>query len=182
LPTCIPRHLGAAAALLGRRDEARAQYQSALEASRAMGFRPETALASLGLAELLLDSDGDDRVEALSHLEFAKRELGEMGMAPALAHAERLAREAQRSMPPPPAAHDLTARETEVLRLLAAGNTNAEIADVLVMSVRTAERHVANIYAKLGTGGPVARAVATAYAMSHGLAAQPTYPARSENT
>ena len=102
LPTCIARHLGAAAALLGRREEARAHYQSALDASRAMGFRPEVALASLGLAELLLTSDGDDRVEALSHLEFAQRELREMGMAPALAHAEHLARHTEASAQPPP--------------------------------------------------------------------------------
>jgi DNA-binding NarL/FixJ family response regulator len=63
----------------------------------------------------------------------------------------------------------MTARELQVLRLVAAGKSNAEIADSLVMSVRTAERHLANIYAKLGTGGPVARAAATAYAHTNGL-------------
>jgi DNA-binding NarL/FixJ family response regulator len=63
----------------------------------------------------------------------------------------------------------LTAREIEVLRLVAAGKSNAEIAEALVVSIRTAERHLANIYAKLGTGGAVARAAATSYAHVHGV-------------
>jgi DNA-binding NarL/FixJ family response regulator len=60
----------------------------------------------------------------------------------------------------------LTAREVEVLRLLAGGKTNGEIAEELFVSVRTIERHVANIYAKVGARG---RANATAYALTHGL-------------
>ena len=47
----------------------------------------------------------------------------------------------------------LTARELEVLRLLGRRCSNREIAEALVLSVRTAERHVANIYAKLGVSG-----------------------------
>ena len=61
---------------------------------------------------------------------------------------------------------DLTRREVEVLRLLAAGQTNHEIAAALYLSVRTVERHVANIYGKIGARG---RASATAYAFAHGL-------------
>ena len=60
----------------------------------------------------------------------------------------------------------LTAREVEVLRLIAAGQTNKQIADQLVISVPTVERHISNIYAKIGTRG---RANATAYAWSRGL-------------
>jgi DNA-binding NarL/FixJ family response regulator len=59
------------------------------------------------------------------------------------------------------------AREAEVLRLLAAGCSNREIADELVLSVRTVERHVANIYSKTGLRS---RSRATAYALHHGLA------------
>ena len=62
--------------------------------------------------------------------------------------------------------HGLTARQVEVLRLLAGGRTNAEIAEELHVSVRTVERHVANIYAKIGTRG---RANATAYVLTHNL-------------
>ena len=62
---------------------------------------------------------------------------------------------------------NLTAREVEVLRLLAEGKTNKEIAAALVVSVPTVQRHIANIYGKIDARG---RADATAYAIRHGLA------------
>jgi DNA-binding NarL/FixJ family response regulator len=61
---------------------------------------------------------------------------------------------------------NLTAREAEVLSLLAGGKTNYEIAETLHVSARTVERHIANIYAKIGARG---RANATAYALTHNL-------------
>jgi predicted ATPase/DNA-binding CsgD family transcriptional regulator len=61
----------------------------------------------------------------------------------------------------------LTPREREVLRLLAAGRTNQEMADELVLSTHTIARHIANLYAKIGARG---RADATAYALRTGLA------------
>jgi DNA-binding NarL/FixJ family response regulator len=64
----------------------------------------------------------------------------------------------------------LSRREREVLRLLARGLTNQEIAADLVLSVRTVERHVSNIYAKVGASGRAARVVATDYAHTHGMA------------
>ncbi len=60
----------------------------------------------------------------------------------------------------------LTTREAEVLRLLAGGKTNKEIAEELVLSVSTVERHVANIYAKIGARG---RVEATVYALRRGI-------------
>jgi DNA-binding CsgD family transcriptional regulator len=63
--------------------------------------------------------------------------------------------------------HRLTEREASVLRLLATGYSNSEMAHELILSIHTVERHVANIYAKTGTHG---RAEATAYALRHGLA------------
>jgi DNA-binding NarL/FixJ family response regulator len=60
----------------------------------------------------------------------------------------------------------LTAREREVLRLIAAGHTNREIAGALTLSVRTVERHINNLYAKIHARG---KADATAYAFRHGL-------------
>jgi DNA-binding NarL/FixJ family response regulator len=64
----------------------------------------------------------------------------------------------------------LTPREREVLRLLAGGRSNEAIAAELVLSVRTVESHVASVYGKIGVAGRTARAAATAYALSHGLA------------
>jgi DNA-binding NarL/FixJ family response regulator len=66
----------------------------------------------------------------------------------------------------PPDASGLTPRELEVLRLVAGGETNAEIAHRLELSVHTVERHAANLYRKIGARG---RADATAYAVRRGL-------------
>ena len=68
------------------------------------------------------------------------------------------------TVPPP---HGLSGRELEVLRWLAAGETNRQIARRLGLSPHTIERHVANLYRKIGARG---RADATAYALRNGLA------------
>ena len=60
----------------------------------------------------------------------------------------------------------LSPRETEVLRLIAAGKSNQKIADELVLSLRTVERHITNLYGKIGAHG---KADATAYALRHGF-------------
>ena len=63
---------------------------------------------------------------------------------------------------PQPAGGHLSPRELEVLELVAAGLTNEAIATRLVLSVRTVERHLANVYAKLGVSGKAGRAAAAA--------------------
>jgi predicted ATPase/DNA-binding NarL/FixJ family response regulator/DNA-binding XRE family transcriptional regulator len=63
-------------------------------------------------------------------------------------------------------ADGLTAREIEVLRLLAAGHSNPEIAAALVISVKTVERHLANTYVKIGARS---RVDAANYAVTHGF-------------
>jgi DNA-binding CsgD family transcriptional regulator len=64
-------------------------------------------------------------------------------------------------------ATNLTQREVEVLRLLASGESNREISNRLVISLRTVERHITNIYGKIGARG---KADATVYALRHLLA------------
>jgi pimeloyl-ACP methyl ester carboxylesterase/DNA-binding CsgD family transcriptional regulator len=63
---------------------------------------------------------------------------------------------------PPAAAADLSTRELEVLELVASGLTNEAIAERLYVSVRTVERHLSNLYAKLGVSGKAGRAAAAA--------------------
>jgi tetratricopeptide (TPR) repeat protein len=88
-PTCIPRHLGGATALLERYDEARQYYQEAIKVCTEMPFRPELALTRLQLAELLLEHYPAEKKEALEHLDFAIKEFREMKMQPSLERALR---------------------------------------------------------------------------------------------
>jgi predicted ATPase/DNA-binding NarL/FixJ family response regulator len=70
------------------------------------------------------------------------------------------------SHPPATLPVRLTAREVEVLRLLSDGHSNREIAETLVLSVKTVERHLANVYAKIGVRS---RVEAATYAVAHDL-------------
>lgn len=65
-------------------------------------------------------------------------------------------------------AHGLTDRERQVLRLLARGHTTKRVAHALGISAKTADRHIQNIYAKVGVSS---RAAATVFAMEYGLVA-----------
>lgn len=71
-------------------------------------------------------------------------------------------RELATALPAVPLTHDLSPRELEVLRLAAEGLSNEEIAGSLVVSLRTVERHLQNIYTKLGVQGRSARTAAVA--------------------
>jgi ATP/maltotriose-dependent transcriptional regulator MalT len=64
----------------------------------------------------------------------------------------------------------LSPRELEVLRLIARGRSNQEIAGELFLSIRTVERHVSNIYDKIGAAGKSARAAAASYALVQRIA------------
>ena len=88
-------------------------------------------------------------------------------MSPTLGEALQTAgRQAGRTRHP----DGLTAREVEVLSLIAAGRTNREIAAALVVSPATVVHHSISIYRKIGARG---RTDATAYAVRHGLTAPP---------
>jgi DNA-binding CsgD family transcriptional regulator len=101
---------------------------------------------------------GDDDTAALE-LGAARDAFAQLGAAPELARVDGLARRAA-----PADAHGLTQRELQVLRLVAAGATNKAIAGQLVLSERTVDRHVSNIFTKLGVSS---RAAATAFAYEH---------------
>jgi DNA-binding NarL/FixJ family response regulator len=110
----------------------------------------ETARVRALLAEALRVA-GDDEAAALE-AEAARDAFAVLGVvAPAAVRRVR---------------GELTDRELEVLRLVAAGETNKAIATRLVLSERTVDRHVSNIFAKLGVSS---RAAATAHAYEHGL-------------
>jgi DNA-binding NarL/FixJ family response regulator len=85
----------------------------------------------------------------------------ELGARADLARVDALSSETR-----PQGAGGLSAREIQVLRLVAAGKTNRQIAETLFISARTVERHLSNIFNKLDLSS---RAAATAYAYQHQL-------------
>jgi DNA-binding CsgD family transcriptional regulator len=103
-----------------------------------------------------------DRDTAAMELDAARWVFRQLGATPDVIRVETLVQEAAQTT-----AGGLTAREVEVLRLVAAGKSNRAIAADLFLSERTVDRHVSNIFAKLGISS---RAAAAAYAVQHGLA------------
>jgi ATP/maltotriose-dependent transcriptional regulator MalT len=102
---------------------------------------------------------GDEESSALE-LGAAREAFERLDAAPDLARIDRLEGSS------PADAHGLSPRELEVLRLVAAGKTNREIASTLVVSEHTVARHLQNIFAKLGV---TSRTAATAFAFQHEL-------------
>ena len=148
--------------------EARAHLQAALERFAALELPLEAARAQLELARALAaDASAGAAAEARLALAAFER-LGAVPDADAAAELLRtLGEAAGRAWP---VRHGtLTKRETEVLSLLGEGCSNAEIADRLYISRRTAEHHVASILSKLGLRG---RAEAAAHA-GRGLLERP---------
>ena len=130
-----------------------------LTVAREQVVRCEWALAML--REVLRDITMEER-DALQHTEAGLRPL-----------QRRINRSNERVTCPEHGGtrHQyLTARETDVLQLIAIGRSNREIAEALFLSPRTVERHIANIYLKIDAHS---RAVATAYAFRHGLIEEP---------
>jgi DNA-binding NarL/FixJ family response regulator len=121
---------------------------------------PYEAARTRVLVGLACRAVGDHDAAALE-LEAARSVFAELGAAPDLARVESLARRKDTTD-----THGLTTRELQVLRLLAAGRTNKSIAAELVVSERTIDRHVSNIFPKLRVSS---RAAATAYAYKHRL-------------
>jgi len=112
---------------------------------------------SIGLAcRALGDEDG-----AALELGAARKVFEELGARPDLARLPALAGEERMHRP-----DGLTARELEVLGLVASGKTNKAIARALFLSEKTIDRHISNIFLKLGVSS---RAAATAYAYTHKL-------------
>ena len=102
------------------------------------------------------DQDG-----AEMEFDAARRVFAELGASPDVARVESIS-----SVTATTARGGLTAREAQVLRLVAAGKTNRAIASDLFLSEKTVARHVSNIFTKLGVAS---RSAATAYAYEHNL-------------
>jgi ATP/maltotriose-dependent transcriptional regulator MalT len=117
-----------------------------------------SARATIGRALLALGDDASARVE----LDAARTALAELGATPAVRAIDRDLADAPAGRP-----GGLSEREVQVLRLVATGQSNLQVASTLVISERTVERHLSNIFTKIGVNS---RTAAAAYAFEHDLA------------
>jgi DNA-binding CsgD family transcriptional regulator/tetratricopeptide (TPR) repeat protein len=160
---------GGAAAASGT--DTRPAWAAAAQAWERLGQPYELACALLRAAEAAMDCD--DRDDAAKQLARASELTEKLGAGRLREQIESLARRARLGLPsrpaggPPSGIAGLTARETEVLRLVAAGRSNRDIGAELFISAKTVTVHVSNILAKLHAAS---RTEAAAIAHRAGLA------------
>jgi len=159
LLAAISEHISGAVLLAeGDEHQALATLRRACEVWRELDVPYEAARARvlMGLARRKLGDEDNAAME----FDSARRTFNELGAKREVAGVEQL------SGKPTPAPGGLTGREIEVLGLVAAGKTNRQIANELVISEKTVARHVSNIFSKLQLSS---RSAATAYAYKHDL-------------
>ncbi|WP_167156690.1 helix-turn-helix transcriptional regulator [Streptomyces sp. MBT27] len=163
--------------------ETAARWEAVVQALGPLERPYELALARHRSAHALL-AEGGDRETVATLLRQAHAEAERLGARPLREQLELLARRARVSLsaPDPAGAEEpadpvealgLTSREQDVLRLVAAGHSNRQIAEELYISPKTASVHVSNILAKLGVSGR-----GEAAALAHRLNLFTVQPAR----
>jgi DNA-binding CsgD family transcriptional regulator len=150
---------GAACLAEGEIARASASLRKAWDLWRDLEMPYEEAQTCLLLAAVC-EGRGDEEGRRLE-LDAARTLFTQLGAEPCLA---RVASQSDRATDRPPG--PLSEREAQVLRLLAAGSTNREIAQALFISEKTVARHVSNIFDKLGVSS---RTGAAAWAYQHNL-------------
>ena len=168
------RLLGQLATDAGQRDDAQAHLAEALALTEACAAPYERALTLLAQAEMYQAGERWEAAEVA--LVEARATCVQLQARPAMARCATLAARLQRDatastaaariVPTPRYPAHLTVREVEVLRLIAAGHSNRQIASILSRSERTIERHIENIYRKIDAHS---KADATAFAFRHDL-------------
>ena len=167
----VSRYLGMLATTLGRFDDAARHFDESDAMNSRLHAGPLLAHTRVDRARMHLARHGrGDRRRAHALLEEARERFEGFGMSYHASRArdllDRPELAAARLRPRYP--DGLTQREGEILGLIAAGASSREAGEKLVLSVRTVERHIANVYLKTGTHN---RAQMTAYALAHGLGA-----------
>jgi DNA-binding CsgD family transcriptional regulator/Tfp pilus assembly protein PilF len=171
-PPALTKRRADALAALGRNDEAQQAFAVARDAAEALGYRPLIWRIDAALHHLFRAMGRTTEAEAA----HARASAMVDALALTLADDDLSDRFRQRALRPasePPASvpsasfpAGLTAREVEVLRLVARGLTDAEVAERLFISYRTVGRHLQSIYNKLAVNS---RTAATAFAFEHDL-------------
>lgn len=160
----VALYVGRLAGMLGRWEEAGQRLAQALAICEGLGLRPYVARTLLAQAELLARRDGPgDHATARDTVQRAVEVAETIGMLGLLPQATSLRDSLLASSP---ARFGLTPRELDVLRLVAQGLTDAEVAERLFLSPRTVGSHLTSIYGKLDVSS---RSAATRIAVEHGL-------------
>lgn len=158
-------YLGLLAAAARRWDDAEAHFESAIGLNTSSGGRPWLAHAQFEFAKMLLARRRPgDRLRSRDLLRSALGIARDSGMHALQGKIEVIHRGHRRLLPDRP--DSLTARELEILSLVAAGHSTKEVSERLVLSPRTTARHITNIYAKIGARN---RVEASAYFRKHNL-------------
>jgi len=158
------RMLGELDIAANRLETARSRLEASLGLARLCAVPYEEALTLLALAELCAGERKN--VEAQRLLQEAAGILTPLEARPVLQRLATLQATLARRATPVRYPAGLSAREVEVLRLVAEGLSSADVAAKLVLSTRTVEQHLRSIYNKLGVSS---RAAATRFAVEHGL-------------
>jgi DNA-binding CsgD family transcriptional regulator len=162
------RYLGMLAATLGDHERAVQHFERALAINRQMGATTWVAntLYAYGRTLRMRGGSGDD-AKASELLSEAATMAERIGMRALLARARALGARIDRAHPPP---DDLSPREVEILRLVAAGASNREIGEKLYISGHTVANHVRSILRKTGSTN---RTEAAGYAFRNSLLDRP---------
>ena len=168
-PLCTDRVLGLLSQTMGNSGQAQIHFEDALVFCRNAGYRPELAWTCCDYADTLRERNGPgDRAKVKALLDESLAISTVLGMRPLMERiTERLELIQAQPLPVPPYPAGLSHREVEVLRLIAFGKTDREIAEELFISFRTVGNHVRNILNKTGSTN---RTEAATYAAHQGLA------------
>ena len=165
LTMLVDRILGLLARGMGELDTAATHLERAITICETTKNLPERAWTTQAYADTLFERNAPgDQDRAMAYLNEAEILAGELGMPPVLERVK--VSRARLDSRPPALPGGLTAREVEVIRLVAAGKTDREIAEELIISARTVTTHVGHILNKTGSAN---RAEAASYATRNDL-------------
>jgi len=146
---------------------AREFFEDAIDIYDTINAPFESAVTRILLSEVLIRMQQYRNAEL--ELNTALKAFERMGAEKYMEKAKQLLKMVHRQHALEQKHEEFTGRELEILRLLAEGKNNEEIAQQLFLSVRTIEKHLTNLYLKMGVSGKSARAFAASYAVKRKL-------------
>jgi DNA-binding CsgD family transcriptional regulator len=152
---------------IGETDRALDYMRGALAFCQSTVFRPALAWAWCDYAEILWRRNlRGNQGEAARCLDESQSIANELGMRSLLDKVSKMKVSIGSTRGPHIHPKGLTVREMEILGLIGSGKSNREISDELILSIRTVERHLSNIYRKIGVRS---RTEATRFVLEHNI-------------